>query len=140
MVVAPCFRFAQAAAWNGQAPQSTTGVANAKATQWEASNSSAGIIETRRTGTERTAETRRRRRSGRVRRRLAGVHLRRFQLREHRSVAGRLDGVDELLGSDGRRVVLDGGTLGGVVDGGGHAGDVVEPALHAVRTRGAGHA
>ena len=30
IVAAPCFRFCQAARWNGQAPQSTTGVASSE--------------------------------------------------------------------------------------------------------------
>ena len=55
-------------------------------------------------------------------------------------VAGGLDGGHELLGGDGARVELDPGLLGGVVDRGGDAVELVELALDAVGARGAGHA
>lgn len=66
MVAAPCLRFAHAARWNGQAPHSTTGVASWSANHCQLSNWSAGIIESSRTGSERTAENTSRRRSARV--------------------------------------------------------------------------
>ena len=50
IVAVPWRRFAQAARWNGQAPQSTTGVAKLSASHCQLSNCSAGIIETSSTG------------------------------------------------------------------------------------------
>ncbi len=64
IVAAACLRFAHAARWNGQAPHSTTGVASCSDSHCQLSNCSAGIIAISRTGTERSAETIRRRRSG----------------------------------------------------------------------------
>ena len=66
IVAVPWRRFAQAARWNGQAPQSTTGVASLSASHCQLSNCSAGIIETSRTGSERTRGEISRKRSGAV--------------------------------------------------------------------------
>src|SRR5918997_801699 len=101
IVAAPCLRLAQAALWNGQAPQSTTGVARLSDSHCQLSNCSAGTIAMNSTG---------------------------------------IDGADELLGGDRARIELDAGLLGGVVDRRGHAVELVELALDAVRARGAGHA
>ncbi len=63
MVAAPWRRLAHAARWNGRPPHSTTGAARASAGHSQPSNRSAGTIDIRRTGSERTAETTSRRRS-----------------------------------------------------------------------------
>ena len=142
IVAAPCLRFAHAALWNGQAPHSTTGVARFSASHCQLSNCSAGTIEMSSTGSDSSAERMSRWRSGAVAScsasRRAGVG--RVGRRQDRLVAGGLDGADELLGGDRARVELDPGLLGGVVDGRGHAVELVELALDAVRARGARHA
>ena len=56
IVAVPWRRFAQAARWNGQPPQTTTGVASWSASHCQLSNCSAGIIESSSTG---SASTRR---------------------------------------------------------------------------------
>ena len=64
MVAAPWRRLTQAARWNGHAPQITTGVASCSASHCQLSNCSAGIIDTRSTGSDSAAETTSRRSSG----------------------------------------------------------------------------
>ena len=64
IVAAPRFRLAQAALWNGQPPQRTTGVARLSASHCQFSNWKAGTIEITRTGSDSTADTIRRTRSG----------------------------------------------------------------------------
>ena len=59
---------------------------------------------------------------------------------EHRRVAGGLDRVNELLGGNGGGVEVDAGPLGGVVDRGAHAVELVEATLDAARARRTGHA
>ena len=66
IVAAPCRRFAQAARWNGQPPQSTTGVASCSESHCQLSNWSGGTIASSSTGTDSDAETTSRRRSGAV--------------------------------------------------------------------------
>jgi hypothetical protein len=61
-------------------------------------------------------------------------------LGQRRLVAGGLDRRHELLRARHARVELDPGLLGGVVHRRGDALELVEPALDAVRARGAGHA
>ena len=64
IVAAPWRRFSQAAWWNGQPAQSTTGVASCSASHCQFSNCSGSIIEISRTGSERAAaKISRRRRS-----------------------------------------------------------------------------
>ena len=62
IVAAPWRRFAQAARWNGHAPQRTTGVASWRASHCQLLNCSGGTIETSRTGRESSADTTSRRR------------------------------------------------------------------------------
>ena len=64
IVALPCRRFVHAARWNGQPPHSTTGVARLSASHCQLSNCSAGIIETSSTGSDSSAETISRVRSG----------------------------------------------------------------------------
>ena len=52
IVAVACLRFAQAARWNGQAPQSTTGVASCSDSHCQLSNCSAGIIDIASTGSD----------------------------------------------------------------------------------------
>ena len=59
---------------------------------------------------------------------------------QHGLIAGRLHRRDQLLGGDRIGVIVDGRLLGGVVDRRGHAVELVELALDAIRARGAGHA
>jgi hypothetical protein len=59
---------------------------------------------------------------------------------QHGLVAGGLDGAQELLRGHRARVELDPGLLGRVVDGRGHAFELVQLALDAVRARRARHA
>ena len=66
IVAVACRRFAHAARWNGQAPHRTTGVASCSASHCQLSNCSAGIIESSSTGSESSALTISRRRSGAV--------------------------------------------------------------------------
>ena len=66
MVAAPCLRFAQAALWKGQAPQSTTGVARFSDSHCQLSNWRAGIMAISSTGSESSPEMISRRRSGAV--------------------------------------------------------------------------
>ena len=66
MVAAPCRRFAQAARWNGQAPQITTGPASASEIHCQYSNCSAGTMASTITGSASTADPSSRSRSGRV--------------------------------------------------------------------------
>ena len=66
IVAVPWRRLAHAARWNGHAPQMTTGVARFSASHCQLSNCSAGIIETSSTGSESSAETISRKRSGAV--------------------------------------------------------------------------
>ncbi len=61
MVAAPWRRPAHAARWNGHPPHSTTGPASASAGHSQPPNCSAGTIDISRTGSERAAETTRRR-------------------------------------------------------------------------------
>ena len=58
---------------------------------------------------------------------------------DHGPVADGLDSADQLLGRDAR-LVRDGSPFERVVDGGGDAGQLVEPLLDARRARGARHA
>ena len=101
IVAAPCLRFAHAARWNGQAPQSTTGVARLSDSHCQLSNCSAGIIDISSTGSDSTAETISRRSAARVglvrlgRRPSSGSAAGSVAL-----VAGGLDRADELLGRD----------------------------------------
>ena len=66
IVAAPCRRFVQAARWNGQPPQTTTGAARVSESHCQYSNCSAGIIAIATTGTESAVETSSRRRSRRT--------------------------------------------------------------------------
>ena len=66
IVAVACLRFAQAARWNGHAPQITTGVASCSASHCQLSNWSAGIIDISSTGSASSAEMSSRRRSGAV--------------------------------------------------------------------------
>jgi hypothetical protein len=66
IVAAPCLRLAQAALWNGQAAHSTTGVTRFSDSHWKLSNCSAGTIASSSAGTDSSAATIRRRRSGAV--------------------------------------------------------------------------
>ncbi len=62
MVAAPCRAFVKAARWKGSPPQTTTGEARVSASHCQLSNCSAGIIDSRTTGTASRAETVKRRR------------------------------------------------------------------------------
>src|SRR5690625_4384704 len=62
IVEAPCRAALTAERWKGQAPQVTTGSASAVTTHCQPGNCRAGTIESRTTGTVRTADTRSRRR------------------------------------------------------------------------------
>ena len=64
MVRPPWRRLTAAAPWNGQPPQSTTGVASTRETHCQAGNCSAGTMASTTTGTVCAAETTRRKRSG----------------------------------------------------------------------------
>jgi hypothetical protein len=64
IVAVPWRRFAHAARWNGHAPHTTTGVARFSASHCQLSNCSAGIIEIGRSGSDSSADTTSRRRSG----------------------------------------------------------------------------
>jgi hypothetical protein len=66
IVAAPCLRFAHAALWNGHAAHSTTGVTRFSDSHWKLSNWSAGTIAISSTGSDSTAATISRRRSGAV--------------------------------------------------------------------------
>ena len=66
MVAAPWRRFCQAARWNGQPAQNTTGVASWSASHCQLSNCSAGIIAIASTGSVRTVAAISRLRSARV--------------------------------------------------------------------------
>ena len=57
IVVAACRRLSHAARWNGQAPHTTTGVASVSDAHCQASNWSAGTIDSSTTGTVSSAET-----------------------------------------------------------------------------------
>ncbi len=61
MLAARWRRPAHAARWKGQPPHSTTGAASASAAHSQPPNRRAGIIDTSSTGSERAAETARRR-------------------------------------------------------------------------------
>ena len=106
IVAVPWRRLAHAARWNGHAPQSTTGVARFSASHCQLSNCSAGIIETSSTGSDSSAETIRRKRSGASLVALL-VARRARSLGSTALVAGGLDRADERLGRDGLRVVVD---------------------------------
>jgi len=66
MVELPCRALAQAARWNGKAPQTTTGAARVSESHCQYSNCQAGTIASATTGTDNTAETSSRCRSDRV--------------------------------------------------------------------------
>ncbi len=66
MVDVPCRRFVQAARWNGQAPQTTTGAASVRDSHCQFVNCQAGTIAIAITGTVSTAEMISRWRSERV--------------------------------------------------------------------------
>ena len=66
IVEVPCLRLTQAARWNGQAPQTTTGAARVRESHCQYVNCRAGTIARAMTGTVRTAEMTNRRRSDRV--------------------------------------------------------------------------
>jgi hypothetical protein len=92
------------------------------------------------TGTVRIAETTRRRRRSAARRSAgAEVSAPTTPPRHAGGVAGGLDGGQEIAVGDVLGE-LDVGGLGGEVDRGAHAGDLVELLLHAVDAGGAGHA
>ena len=57
MVAAPCRRLVQAARWNGQPAQPTTGVASASDTHCQPSNCSAGTMASATTGTASSTAT-----------------------------------------------------------------------------------
>ncbi len=57
IVLAPCRALTTAARWNGQAPQTATGLAMVSASHCQLSNCSAGTIDSRSTGRVRTALT-----------------------------------------------------------------------------------
>ncbi len=57
MVAVPCRAFAAAARWNGQAPQTATGVASAKASHCQCGKCSAGTMDSASTGTASAALT-----------------------------------------------------------------------------------
>ena len=141
IVAAPCLRLAQAALWNGHAAHSTTGVTRFSDSHWKLSNCSAGIIASSSAGIDSSSgeDQAVAQRHGLV---LLGgrVGAGRRGGGQRGLVAGGLDGRHELLGGDGARVELDPGLLGGVVDRGGDAVELVELALDAVGARGAGHA
>ena len=63
MVDAPCRRLTSADLWNGQAPQSTTGVANARLAHCQPGNCRGGIIASTTTGMANAAQPVNRRRS-----------------------------------------------------------------------------
>ena len=130
-----CLAFAQAAAWNGQAPQITTGVASANATHCQPSNWSGGTIDRSSTGSESAALTIKRRRSecGRIGRRPRSPG-------SVAAVSDSLDRADSCSGCDRGRVEVDGRALGRVVDRRHDAVHVVQAALDAVRARRARHA
>ena len=66
IVDVPCRRLTQAARWNGQAPQTTTGAASVSESHCQLVNCQAGTIARAITGTVSSAETIRRCRSDRV--------------------------------------------------------------------------
>ncbi len=74
-----------------------------------------------------------------LRRRGIAAGDRRFGTGKDRLIAGLLDGLDQPLGRDRGRVVVDGRALGRVVDRRLDAGDLVETLLDARRARRAGH-
>ena len=142
IVAAPWRRLAQAARWNGQAPQTTTGAARVSDSHCQFVNCSAGTIAMSTTGMVSARETSSRwrhdasssgRRSPLVLGRRGRGHMR-------RAVADRLDGRHEVVGADTTGVIVDRGLLGGVVHRGRHAVEPVELLLDARRARGAGHA
>ena len=66
IVAAPCLRLSQAARWNGQPPQTTTGEASARDSHCQLSNCSGGTIASRSTGSESAALITSRRRNARA--------------------------------------------------------------------------
>ena len=66
IVAVACLRFAQAAWWNGHAPHRITGVASWSESHCQLSNCSGSIIDSASTGSDSSADTMRRRRSGAV--------------------------------------------------------------------------
>ena len=66
IVAVPCLRFAHAARWNGQAPQTTTGAASVSDSHCQDSNCSGGIVAIASTGSISASEITRRCRSGAV--------------------------------------------------------------------------
>ena len=109
IVAVPCLRFAQAARWNGQAPQSTTGVARLSASHCQLSNCSAGIIDIEQHRQRQDAPTRMSRRAQRrgssvaPSAALAGLPAE----GSDGLVAGGLDRLDELVRRDRAGVELD---------------------------------
>ena len=86
MVAAPCRRFVQAARWNGQAPQMTTGAASVSESHCQYSNCRAGTIAIAMTGTR---EHERRRAAGPAARALVGRPPRRLVGRRRPGSAAR---------------------------------------------------
>ena len=129
-------RFAHAARWKGSAPHTTTGAASVSDSHCQLSNCSGGTIA--------SSEHRQRQQRGDpqpLQQRVGLVAAGGGRLvGERRGVPGRLDGGEQLLGRHGAVVELDGGLLGGVVDGRPHAVELVEAALDAVRAARARHA
>ncbi len=66
IVAVACLRLTQAARWNGQAPQSTTGAAQVRLSHCQLSNCSGGIMARTSTGAVSASEISSRRRSGAV--------------------------------------------------------------------------
>src|SRR3954453_22205365 len=143
IVDVPCRRLVHAARWNGQPPWATTGQASARLIHGQSLNCQAGTIASTTTGTVSTTEiSSRSRRSSRP--------------PSSRSAPGALAGGGAGGGGGGgvagrrplRHQVLhrhpvgvgDAGLLGGEVDRGCHAVDLVQLALDAVGAGGAGHA
>ncbi len=139
IVAAPWRRFCQAARWNGQPPQRTTGVASCERRAIASSvNWKAGTIASEQDGQR---EQRRHHEPPPQRRRWIGLLGGRLAAipRQARGVADLGDGVDEILGPDDGRVVVDRGLLGGVVHRCGHTLELVQPAARSGRAGRAGH-
>ena len=140
MDAAPWRRFSHAARWKGQAPQVTTGAVRVSASHCQFVNCSVLIIDSSSTGRPRTAEPISRPRSARS----SGSSLAlrgnglRCRGRELGRVADRLDLGDEVLDRD---PIGNGHArlLGGVVDAGVDAVELVEALRDAGGARGAGH-
>ena len=139
IVAARCRRLVQAFRWNGQPPQSTTGVASARLTHCHPSNCRAGTMASMSTGSERAAETNRRWRSCSCGSTAPGTVVPAAGGSEG-AVPGRCDRRNEVRLLDVAGVELDGRSLGRVVHRRCDAVEPVERLLDALRARGAAHA